>query len=261
MGLSDASKSTIAAEEGTPDQLQALAEGRVPVGMLLLDASAYPEGVPTQSLFVGRSEVRIVYREVEGATVERLVHEGDPQLEERFVNAARELVEAGARAITGDCGFMIRHQDAVRNAVDVPVVLSGLTLAPLVLSCTGAQGKLGIITASKRALTPELLRAAGITDLDRVVTAGLDTAPAFQAAVMDCTETMDRAAVEQETVEVAAALMRDNPDVTTILLECTALPRFAAAVQRRVKVPVLDVIRLIDLFAAAHMPQAGQRLM
>jgi len=42
--------------------------------------------------------------------------------------------------ITANCGFMLRYQDAMRNAVDVPVLLSPLLLGALLgQSCRTAR--------------------------------------------------------------------------------------------------------------------------
>jgi Asp/Glu/hydantoin racemase len=211
--------------------------------------------------FISTPESPIRFRVVEGCTVDGLVHEGDRALEQAITTAARQLVDEGARAITGNCGFMIRHQAAVSAAVDVPVLLSSLLLAPLLLACMGPDKKLAIITASAEALTPDLLALAGIADTRRTVVGDLGNQPAFRAQIMECTEDVDLSAIEEETLSVTRALVQDHSDVAAVLFECTVLPPFAARVQKSLGLPVFDSARLIDLFAAGFAPPAAQRIL
>lgn len=231
---------------------------KAPIGMLLLDVN-YPLW-PTTPGGPPISEVPVRSQVVAGCTVDRLVYDGDDGLEEPLIAAARKLVDEGARAITGNCGFFIRHQAAVSNAVDVPVLLSGLLLAPFLLSCMGSHKKLGIVTASGPSLSQAVLRQAGIADPQRVVVADLADQPAFRAAALDCTGEYDMSAIERETVHVTSSLVREHPDIAAVLFECTALPPYAAATERSVGVPVFDVVRLIELFGAAFAPPAVQRV-
>lgn len=47
-----------------------------------------------------------------------------------MVQAGQHVVREGAQMITGNCRYMVQYQEAVRDAVDVPVFLSSLLLAP-----------------------------------------------------------------------------------------------------------------------------------
>ncbi len=231
--------------------------GRPPIGMLLLDEPDNAVLVPTAG-YVSPSEAAI-RRVVEDCTVDRLVGDGDARLEEAMVVAARELVDQGARAITGNCGFMIRYQAAVSSAVDVPVLLSSLLLAPLLLRCIGGGKKLGIVAASAAWLTEELLRRAGVSDSTHVVVGDLADRPAFRAAFLECTSEPDRSKIEEETVAVTRALMEKHPQTAAILLDCTALPPYTAAIQEAAGVPVFDPVGLIDLFVTGFAPPPVRR--
>ena len=123
---------------------------RGPIGMLMLDDPQAPVAIMTSPYLAARI--------VEGCTVDRLVYDADTTIEAEMVAAAHALVAEGARALTGNCGFMIRHQAAVRNAVEVPVFLSSLLLAPMLLASLNDNSKLGIVTASSASLTDGLLR-------------------------------------------------------------------------------------------------------
>jgi hypothetical protein len=219
------------------------------VGILLLDCVApfVPGSVGNASTY--QRPVR--YKTVPGLTVESLISAPDDRVADTMVRCAQELGAEGARLITGNCGFMIRHQRAVQEAFSGLVALSSLLLAPMLLRSLPSRRALGIVTASARSLEPELLALAGVPEDANVAVAGLDDSPAFTAAFIECTGELDRARVEAETVEVVTDLVERRPDVGAILLECSELPPYAAAVQAAVGLPVLDFISMIEFFAAS----------
>ena len=217
-----------------------------PIGILLLDCVApfIPGSVGNASTF--SRPVR--YKVVPGLTVDRVLSPQAGECEGAFVDAAVELVAEGARMITANCGFTVRFQDAVRAAVDVPVLLSSLLQAPL-LDRTLPRGRsLGILTASAASLTSDVLAAAGI-DPDRVVVAGLDDAPAFNAGLIACVGELDVAQVSDEVVGVAVELTGRRPDIGALLLECSEFPPYAAAIQHATARPVFDFVTMIEFFA------------
>src|SRR4051794_19347477 len=84
-----------------------------------------------------------LYRTVAGAWASNVVP-GDPAMEAAFVSAAKELVAEGAAAITTNCGFTLRYQRAMAEAVPVPVATSSLLLLPFLAATT--RGCIGILT-------------------------------------------------------------------------------------------------------------------
>jgi Asp/Glu/hydantoin racemase len=61
---------------------------------------------------------------------------------------------------------------------------------------------------------------------------------------------LDRAAVEGEAIAAGRALLARHPAVDTIVLECTNLPPYKAALQRALGIPVHDVLDLLKDFHA-----------
>lgn len=220
-----------------------------PVGILLLDCVApfIPGSVGNASTY--RRPVR--YKTVPGLTVERLISAPDDSVADTIVTCARELQSEGARFITGNCGFMIRHQRAAQEAFDGIVALSSLLLAPFILATLSSRHALGIVTASADSLTDDLLAKAGIPAGANLAIAGLDDSPAFSAAFMECTGELDVATVEGEVLAVVTDLLERRPDVGAILLECSELPPYAAAVQSLTGLPVFDFTSMIEFFAGS----------
>ncbi len=63
--------------------------------------------------------------------MQRVLEQGEEFLIDNIIVVAKDLEKMGVRAITSDCGFMIRFQKKVAASVDVPVILSSLLLLPL----------------------------------------------------------------------------------------------------------------------------------
>ncbi|MES0039888.1 hypothetical protein NKJ74_32715, partial [Mesorhizobium sp. M0046] len=193
--------------------------------------------------------VPVRYKTVPGLNVARIFSPEGGELTSAVVQAATELVREGAQLITCGCGYSIRYQEAVRDAVDVPVFLSSLLLAPFLEQMLPRGKALGIIVGSSSSLTQDMLEAAGLrANEHRVVVAGLEDAPAFASAWITASADLDVSAVEAEMVDTAVALLKDRPDIGMLLLECGDLPPYAAAVQQATGIPVFDYTSMVEFF-------------
>lgn len=213
-----------------------------PIGILVMDARI--QRIPGD---VGNPETfpfPVVYRTVPGATLERLIRQRDPSLIAPFVSCGRELVDAGARALTTTCGFMVLFQEALARGLPVPVYTSSLLQLPFLQAALGPGDRIGILTADAGNLTDAHLRAAG-GDPGRVTLRGLECAPHFRAAILEGSDRIRPAAVRAEVVGTAEAMVAADPHIRAILLECSNLPPYAAAVQAAVGLPVYDFTTLL----------------
>jgi aspartate/glutamate racemase len=220
------------------------------VGILLIDCNTpfIPGDVGNANSFA----YPVLYRLMQGVTVDRLIRQGDRGLRETIVDAARELEAHGVRAITSDCGFMIRFQADVSQAVRVPVFLSPLLQLPAILTSYARKRPVGVMTASQDNLTRDVLRLAHVDDNDPVVIYGMDAYPAFDEPVMQETGVLDSDAMEAACVDMARRMLAEHPDMAAILLECSDLPPYAKAIQDAVDLPVFDFITMVDHFVAAR---------
>jgi hypothetical protein len=186
----------------------------------------------------------VAYRTVPGATLERLIRQRDPSLIAPFASCGRELVRAGARALTTTCGFMVLFQDALARELPVPVFSSSLLQLPFIQAGLGPAGRVGVLTADAGNLTDDHLRAAG-GDPGRIFLAGLEGAPHFRSAILEGSGAIDPVAVRAEVVRAAEELVANSPDIRALLLECANLPPYAAAVQAAVGLPVYDLTTML----------------
>lgn len=211
-----------------------------PIGMLLLDL--VETHVPGDTANALTYRYPVLFKVVEAMKVER-VTAGDPAIEAAVVAAAQELEAQQVKAITSNCGFMLHYQEAVRAAVQVPVFLSSLLQLPLVARSLPAGRKIAILTAFKGKLTPEMLALAGLPEGVEAVVNSIETSPEFRnMAEEDLDTERFRGRLEAAAEELFAA----HEGIGALLLECAVFTPYAAALQRRFKVPVYDFISLID---------------
>jgi hypothetical protein len=225
------------------------------IGILLLETAVpfIPGDVANASTYP--FPVRFI--KVPGFTVARAIGK-DPDIYAELESAARELAAQGVRAITGDCGFMALHQQRLTEALEIPVFLSSLLQIPFMLSILGASAKVGVITADGRSLDSALLSAVGVNASDRLVIEGLETQPSFHRFALEESGSLDTDAVRAEVVAAGRSLVARDPAVRALLLECSLLPPYAAALQQAVGLPVFDYVTMINYVFAAVLRQPYQ---
>ena len=223
----------------------------VPLGILMLEAK-FPR-IPGDMGNGTTWPFPVLYRVVPGASPEKVVLKGAAGLLPDFVDAAKDLVRLGAEAITTNCGFLALFQREIAAAVGVPVATSSLMQVPWVQATLPPGKRVGVVTVSS-SLTPKHLEAAGVP-IDTPIT-GTETGKEFFRVLIKAEkDDMDVALAEQDVVEAGMRLVASNPDVGAIVLECTNMPPYAAALQAAVGLPVYDIYSMITWFHAGLRPR------
>lgn len=175
-----------------------------------------------------------------------------------WTDGAKFLADQGCRAITTSCGFAALFQRHLAAAVDVPVFASSLMLVPLIARMLQPGRLVGVVTADADHLSSEHLSAAGI-DPASIAVSGMNGCAEFEATAWGEQTTLDFAQMEIETVRVAQGLLARQPLVGAILLECSLLPPYGAAVQAATQLPVFDFTHLVTMVngACARQPFVG----
>ncbi len=225
------------------------------IGILILDASypCIPGNVGNATTF----PFAVRYEKVEGASIDRLLNQQDPDLAGPFIDAAHKLYNSGVRAITGACGFMALFQQEVAQSLNIPVLLSSLLQIPFIYQVTGK--KVGVITANASCLQSKHFTSTGISDDIPLVIAGMEHQPEFRDAILKEKGSLDSPKIQSEVVEVAQEMLKQNPDIGSILLECSDLPPYAHAVQAATGLPVFDFFTMINYVhtSLARVPFQG----
>jgi len=225
-----------------------------PIGIVAikLDYPKLPGNVVNASTF----DFPILYEEV-AFEIEQLFA-GDPSLEHAVVEAAQSLVRRGVRAVVGACGFFAHFQEAVADAVDVPVFMSSLVQAPMILAGLRRDQKVLVIAADGPSVNAELLSHVGATP-ERLIVANVGDREAFTPIRWGKT-TLDNGALIDDLCELVANQACEHPDIGAVLLECSDLPPYSADIQQACGLPVFDFITLINWahHAVAQRPYYGE---
>jgi Asp/Glu/hydantoin racemase len=200
----------------------------------------------------------VLYKVVRGASPERVVRHRADGLLPVFVDAAQELVATGADGIVSNCGFLSLFQREVAAAVPVPVALSSLQQAPLIQALLPPGRRVGILTISRATLTAEHLAAAGVDPATPIE--GTEGGRELTRAILGNEARLDPAAAEADLLEAAERLLARHPDAGALLLECTNMCPYAAALAAATGLPVFDMVGFVGWFQQGLRPRAFARV-
>jgi hypothetical protein len=222
----------------------------LPLGVLMLQ-SKFPR-VPGDVGNASTWPFPVLYRVVEGASPERVVRRlRDGTLLEPFMGAARELERAGTSLVTTNCGFLILFQRRIQEQLGVPFVSSSLLAVPWLQALLPAGRRVGVLTIERASLTPQHLAAAGLPE-DLPVVGMEEVGGYFLEAIVGDGDELDVRRAREEHVAAAKLLVARSPEVGAIVLECTNMPPYAAAIRDETGLPVHDLTTLVSWLVEAH---------
>lgn len=227
------------------------------VGIVYIENVNYPL-MPGNVVNAYTYDFPVRMKAVPNLTNDRLFN-NDVTIADDIIATARSMVENdGVRAICSACGFFGNFQKQVREALDVPVAMSSLVQLPLIQNLIKPGQKIGIITANGGSMTEELLESCGVTKTDNLVIKDALKTEEF-ATVVNNRGYWDNTIAREEIVNLAKELVTEQEDIGAILLECSDMPPYAAAIQEATQLPVFDFITLIKWLnsAVAQKPYSG----
>jgi len=227
------------------------------VGIIYIEQVWYPL-VPGNVVNAYTYDFPVRLRAVPNLDNQRLFR-ADPGIADEIIALGRQMVEReGIRALCSACGFFGNFHRQVADALDIPVALSSLVQVPWVRSLLRPGQKIGLLTADQSSINPGLLKNCGIDDPGLLVVGDLRHAPEF-SAVIDNRGHWDNGKARQEVVDAALDLLKQDADLGAIVLECSDLPPYAAAIQAATQLPVFDFITLIRWLhhATTQRPYSG----
>lgn len=179
--------------------------------------------------------------------------EPHPDMTAYAIAAAKKLELQGVRAIVGNCGFWALYQEVISKAINVPFFSSALLQVPMVQASIGKEKKVGIITADGKALEAgSALEKVSVTDRSNIVIYGMQHDPDMRQITTNSTN-YNPLGLEKALVDTSQKMVREHPEVGAIVLECTAFPAHAHAIQNAVRLDVWDSYTLVNWVFAGTM--------
>lgn len=195
----------------------------------------------------------VLYKVIPGASPERVVRNRAEGLLPAFVEAAEELVRIGADGITTNCGFLSLFQAEIAARVKVPVATSSLMQIPMAQALLPPGKRVGVLTVDARSLTADHLKAAG-APVDTPVR-GTEGGREFTRVLIGNEERLDVATAERDLLDAGRALVAEHPEVGALVLECTNMAPYAAALRDALGLPVYDIVGFITWFHSGLEPR------
>jgi len=214
------------------------------IGIILIEnfAPFIPGDVANASTY----SFPVRFQRIKGLTGKNLVWYKDTTMLNSVIEAGKELVKEGVRAVTGDCGYLALYQKEVANQLGVPVFLSSLLQVPFIFSMLSDGKKVGIICANSETLDASLLEKVGVDSSIPLYIKGMQNQENYLKAFLEEVGVLDSDKIEKEVVSLAEEMIQEEPKVGAILLESSVYPPYGAAVQEAVNLPVFDYVTMIN---------------
>jgi len=222
------------------------------VGILMLE-TRFPR-IPGDMGHAGTWDFPVLYRVVPGASPDRVVRQRADGLMDAFIEAAASLVRDGADGITTNCGFLSLAQQRLAAAIQVPVATSSLMQVDLVNRMLPPGKITGVLTISASSLTTDHLAAAG-APLDTPI-GTTEGGQEFTQAILGDALALDVALAEADNVAAAKALVAAHPNLGAIVLECTNMTPYQAAIRAATGLPVFSAETFVTWFQKGLSPRA-----
>jgi hypothetical protein len=224
----------------------------VPIGILMLDSK-----FERFNGDIGNAQTwpfPVQYKIVRGAVPNKVVDTlNNRHLFQLFADAADELIRDGVDGITTTCGFLALYQQELAAHCSVPVATSALLQVPMVARVLPKGKRPGILTFSAESLTMHHLAAVGIDPDTPVV--GLPVTSEFQRSIREGDDTAPFEVLKNEVLDTAERMLKNDPSIGAIVCECTNITPYSHEINRRLGVPVFDMVTLVHWFHRALRPQ------
>lgn len=187
-----------------------------------------------------------IYRTVPGANPGSVVTGRDlgNELSASFTRHANALAATGVRVISTSCGFLSVLQASLSEQLGVPFIASSLVLEPLLATLYGGHRKIGILTFDAAALQLQRQSLSGDRGGQSAIE-GLAAEDTLKQTIAGDLPTLDQRAAERELIKLADRLIKRQPQLQVLLLECTNMSPYKTALRQHTGLPVFDIIDAI----------------
>lgn len=221
-----------------------------PVGILVFSTTT--PRIPGDAGHAASFAYPVRYEVVKGGFADLI--QGGEEVRNYLIQACRNLKQAGIQAAVGDCGLMSLYQQDIARETGITFAASSLVLIPTVWQLIGRQGRIGILTGDSTMLSEKHLKGSGWAEDIPLAIQGLQDEPHFNEIVIKGGHNLDPERMQKDVLHAASVLQQNTPDLGAIIIECSNLGTYAAALHAQCQVPVFDVIAAANLLAYGVQP-------
>lgn len=167
----------------------------------------------------------------------------------RYLDAARDLEREGISVLTENCnGLMVLLQDRLAAAVSVPVITSALLMVPQIHRMM-PERRIGILAFHPESVGEPVYNACGWSAREIPVAVGGVSGSEAWHEFLRTKEIPDRLRprLEADLVAVGRRMVEEHPDLGAFVCECTLMPPANQALRDALRLPVYDILNLLDL--------------
>lgn len=161
-------------------------------------------------------------------------------LQQDFITATKALLEKEVSLITTTCGFLSTMQPQLAQLSNTPTICSALTLLPLLASIHGGTKNIGVLT-----FNAETLNANHTAGFIPGAIEGLLPTDSLRRVISADLRILDEVAARDNVLTACERLLIHSPNTKAIVLECTNLSPYKAALREHAKLPVYDIVDAI----------------
>jgi len=195
----------------------------------------------------------VLYKVVPGASVRAVIHEQGRGLEQKFLDAAAELVREGADGITTTGGFMAIFQKQLAAHVNVPVASSSLLQIPVVERLLPPGKRVGVLSVHGDRITTAHWDAVGAAHDTPVE--GTEGGREFTRVMINDEVEMDYEKCELDILDAGERLLKRHPEVGAIVTENHNMAPYSRALNMRLRIPIYNVYTLVTWFHSGLAPR------
>ncbi|HYG63646.1 MAG TPA: hypothetical protein VEL74_13780, partial [Thermoanaerobaculia bacterium] len=143
---------------------------------------------------------------------------------------------------------MVLLQDRLAAAVSVPVITSALLMVPQIHRMMPAK-RLGILVFHPESVGEPVYNACGWGEREIPVAVGGVAGSEAWHEFLRTKEIPDRLRprLEADVIAVGRRMLDEHPDIGAFVCECTLMPPANQALRASLRLPVYDILNLLDL--------------
>lgn len=188
----------------------------------------------------------VIHEVLEGFPFEDLVAIKKDNLE-KLILPAQRLQNRGVSLVAADCGLFGPFHEDIKNHLTIPFIGTALDLIPLLQRLIPTSNKVGIITGDTRILSHHHLESSDI-DPESVVIVGMERSTEFNEVVINRKPELDIERMRQGVIDASDDLI--GKEIGAVVLECTNLISYKTDIQKRLNIPVFDLVDLIEFYVS-----------